>query len=104
MRIFAQHTAGRVWTRDELLRMGDICLRNNVLIVSDEIHADFIYSGHRHIPIASLSEELNKITITCTSPTKTFNLAGIQAANVFVADDSMRRKIDQLSLATGLSD
>ena len=93
--------AGRVWTRDELLRMGDICLRNNVLIVSDEIHADFIYSGHRHIPIASLSEELNKITITCTSPTKTFNLAGIQAANVFVADDSMRRKIDQLSLATG---
>ena len=93
--------AGRVWTRDELLKMGNICLRNNVLIVSDEIHADFIYSGHRHIPIASLSEELNKITITCTSPTKTFNLAGIQAANVFVADDSMRRKIDLLSVATG---
>ena len=93
--------AGRVWTRDELLRMGDICLRNNVLIVSDEIHADFIFSGHKHIPIASLSEGLNKITVTCTSPTKTFNLAGIQAANIFVADDEMRKKIDRLSLATG---
>lgn len=93
--------AGRVWTRDELTRMGDICLRNNVLIVSDEIHADFIFSGHEHIPIASLSNEINKITVTCTSPTKTFNLAGIQAANVFVADDSMRRKIDLLSVATG---
>lgn len=93
--------AGRVWTRDELTRMGDICLRNNVLIVSDEIHADFIFSGHEHIPIASLSNEINKITVTCTSPTKTFNLAGIQAANIFVADDSMRRKIDLLSVATG---
>ena len=93
--------AGRVWSRDELTRMGDICLRNNVLIVSDEIHADFIFSGHEHIPIASLSNEINKITVTCTSPTKTFNLAGIQAANIFVADDSMRRKIDLLSVATG---
>ena len=93
--------AGRVWSRDELTRMGDICLRNNVLIVSDEIHADFIFSGHEHIPIASLSNEINKITVTCTSPTKTFNLAGIQAANIFVADESMRRKIDLLSVATG---
>lgn len=92
---------GRVWTRDELLRIGDLCLKNHVIIVSDEIHADFIYGGHKHIPIASLSEELNKITITCTSATKTFNIAGIQAANIVIADDSMRRAVDRCSLATG---
>ena len=92
---------GRVWSRDELLKIGDICIKNNVLIVSDEIHADFIYSGYRHIPIASLSEELNKITVTCTSATKTFNIAGIQAANVVIADDTMRRAVDKCSLATG---
>ena len=92
---------GRVWTRDELLRIGDLCLKNHVIIVSDEIHADFIYSGHKHIPIASLSEELNKITVTCTSATKSFNIAGIQAANIVIADDSMRRAVDRCSLATG---
>ena len=92
---------GRVWTRDELVKIGEICLKNNMLIVSDEIHADFIYSGHKHIPIASLSEELNKITVTCTSVTKSFNLAGIQAANIIIADDSMRRAVDKLSLVTG---
>ena len=80
---------GRVWTRDELLKIGDICLKNNMLIVSDEIHADFIYSGHKHIPIASLSDDLSKITVTCTAATKSFNLAGIQAANIIIADDSM---------------
>ena len=92
---------GRVWTRDELVKIGEICLKNNMLIVSDEIHADFIYNGHKHIPIASLSEELNKITVTCTSVTKSFNLAGIQAANIIIADDSMRRAVDKLSLVTG---
>ena len=92
---------GRVWTRAELVKIGEICLKNNILIVSDEIHADFIYSGHKHIPIASLSEELNKITVTCTSVTKSFNLAGIQAANIIIADDSMRRAVDKLSMVTG---
>lgn len=92
---------GRVWTREELLKIGDICLRNNVLIVSDEIHADFIYSGKKHIPIASLSDELNKITVTCTSATKTFNIAGIQASNVVISDAGMRRTVDKCSMVTG---
>ena len=92
---------GRVWTREELLKIGDICLRNNVLIVSDEIHADFIYSGKKHIPIASLSDELNKITVTCTSATKTFNIAGIQASNVVISDAGMRRAVDKCSMVTG---
>ena len=92
---------GRVWTREELLKIGDICLENNMVIVSDEIHADFVYAGHKHIPIASLSDDLNRITVTCTSPTKTFNLEGIQAANIIVADDSWRSAIDKMSLDTG---
>jgi len=92
---------GRVWTREELLKIGDICIKNHMVIVSDEIHADFVYSGHVHIPIASLSEELKKITVTCTSATKSFNIAGIQAANIVIADDSMRRAVDKVSLSTG---
>ncbi len=93
--------AGRVWTREELLRVGDICLKNHMIIVCDEIHADFVYSGHKHIPIASLSEELKKITVTCTSATKSFNIAGIQAANIVIADDTMRRAVDRYALTTG---
>ena len=93
--------AGRVWTREELLKVGDICLKNHMVIVCDEIHADFVYSGHKHIPFASLSEEIKKITVSCTSATKSFNIAGIQAANIVIADDSMRRAVDRYSLTTG---
>lgn len=92
---------GRVWTKEELLKIGKICLKNHIFIVSDEIHADFVYSGHKHIPIASLSDELKKITVTCTSATKSFNIAGIQAANIVIADDSMRRAVDKMALTTG---
>lgn len=92
---------GRVWTKEELIKIGKICLKNQIIIVSDEIHADFVYSGHKHIPIASLSDELKKITVTCTSATKSFNIAGIQAANIVIADDSMRRAVDKMALTTG---
>lgn len=92
---------GRVWTKEELLKIEKICLKNQIIIVSDEIHADFVYSGHKHIPIASLSDELKKITVTCTSATKSFNIAGIQAANIVIADDSMRRAVDKMALTTG---
>ena len=93
--------AGRVWTREELLKVGEICLKNHMVIVCDEIHADFVYSGHKHIPFASLSEEIKKITVSCTSATKSFNIAGIQAANIVIADDSMRRAVDRYALTTG---
>ncbi len=93
--------AGRVWTREELLKIGDICLKNNMVIVSDEIHADFVYSGHKHIPIASLSEDLKKITVTCTSATKSFNIAGIQAANIVIANKAMRDAVDRTAFSTG---
>ena len=92
---------GRVWTKEELTKVGEICLKYHMVIVCDEIHADFVYSGHKHIPFASLSEEIKKITVSCTSATKSFNIAGIQAANIVIADDSMRRAVDRYALTTG---
>ena len=94
---------GRVWTREELLEIGRICLKHNVLIISDEIHSDFIYKGSFHIPIASLSEELAEHVITCTAPSKTFNLAGLQAANIFVKNPVLREKLQKTCAATGYS-
>lgn len=87
--------AGRVWTRTELLQVGRICLRNNVTVVSDEIHCDLVYPGHVHIPFASLSKECCYHSVTCTAPSKTFNLAGVQVANIIVADGEMRERIDK---------
>ena len=86
---------GRVWTKDELTRIGEICLRNDVIVVSDEIHCDLVYDGYTHIPFASISEELLQNSVTCIAPTKTFNLAGIQVANIVVADEEIRKKIDK---------
>lgn len=71
---------GRVWTREELTRLGQICLKHNVIVISDEIHSDIILKNHKHIPFASISKEFCKNTITCMAPTKTFNLAGLQSS------------------------
>lgn len=71
---------GRVWTKDELEKIADICLRNNVRVISDEIWRDLVYKNYKHIPFASLSKEIEDITITCFSATKTFNIAGLQAS------------------------
>lgn len=84
---------GRVWTKDELIRMGDICLKHGVIVIADEIHADFVYPGFSHTVFASLKPEYADITVTCTAPTKTFNLAGLQISNLFVPNASMRRRI-----------
>ena len=92
---------GRVWTKDELKKIGNICLANDVIIVSDEIHSDFIYQGNTHTPLASISDELAKMTVTCTAPSKTFNLAGLQASNTVVSDPVIRRKIEKAIAATG---
>lgn len=86
---------GRVWTRDELMRIGEICLRHDVIVVSDEIHCDLVYDGFTHIPFASVSEAFLPRTVTCTAPSKTFNLAGIQVANIIAADEQIRKKIDK---------
>ncbi|MBR1568846.1 MAG: aminotransferase class I/II-fold pyridoxal phosphate-dependent enzyme, partial [Lachnospiraceae bacterium] len=73
---------GRVWTLEELQRIGEICLKHHVIIVSDEIHEDFVFKGYRHTPLVTVDERLQEICITCTSPAKTFNLAGLQISNI----------------------
>jgi cystathionine beta-lyase len=83
---------GRVWTREELGRIGGICLRNNVLVIADEIHCDLVYSGNRYIPFSSVSEEFAQISITCTAPSKTFNLAGLQTSNIIIPNERLRRE------------
>ena len=86
---------GRVWTKEELEKIGEICFRNNVHIVSDEIHCDFVYQHHTHIPFASLGQQFLENSITCTAPSKTFNLAGLQVANIIVHNPDLRKKIDK---------
>ena len=87
--------AGRVWTREELLRIGEICTRHGVFVISDEIHCELVYSGYRHIPFASLSGEFARRSVTCLSPSKAFNIAGLQIANIVAADPEVRERIDR---------
>ena len=94
---------GRVWTKEELSRIADVCIRNNVIIVSDEIHEDFVYPGHKHVPLLTVDERLKDRVITCTSPSKTFNLAGLQTANIFIPDQKLRRKFRKQIQAAGYS-
>ncbi|MBE6906345.1 MalY/PatB family protein [Marasmitruncus massiliensis] len=83
---------GRVWTEEELTAMGDICVKHGVIVVSDEIHADFVYPGHRHLVFAGLNPAFSEITVTCTAPTKTFNLAGLQISNILIANSALRTR------------
>ncbi len=87
--------AGRVWTREELLQMGNICLRHGVTVISDEIHCEFTYPGHEYTPFASLGQEYAQHSVTCVSPSKAFNIAGLQIANIVTADDELRRRINR---------
>ena len=86
---------GRVWMPEELRRIGDICLRNNVFVVADEIHCELTYEGHDYTPFASLSERFQQNSVTCVSPSKAFNIAGLQIANIIAADEEVRRRIDR---------
>ena len=87
--------AGRVWTKDELKRVGDICIRNSVIVISDEIHCDLVFEGHKHIPFATLGDEYLQHSITCVAPSKTFNTANLHTANIFAADPEIRKRIDK---------
>lgn len=82
--------SGRVWTREELEQIGRICIDNQVLVVSDEIHCDLLMPGHKHIPFGSIREEFALHSIVCTAPSKTFSLAGLQTANVIIPDQKLR--------------
>ncbi len=81
---------GRVWSEKELKKLGDICLENEILIVSDEIHHDLILSAYKHTLFSTISEEFEKNTIMCTAPSKTFNIAGLQTSNIIIPDKKKR--------------
>lgn len=93
---------GRVWSREELLRLGELCLKHGVTVISDEIHCDLALPGHKHIPFASLSPELADITLTALAATKTFNLPGLQTSYIVASNPQLRRKFEQRIKALSL--
>lgn len=93
---------GIVWKREELLRLGELCLRYGVTVISDEIHCDLAMPGHKHIPFASLSEELADITVTTLAATKTFNLPGLQTSYIVARNPELRRKFERKLKALSL--
>jgi cysteine-S-conjugate beta-lyase len=93
---------GRVWTKEELIRLGELSIKHKVIIVSDEIHADLIYKGNKHYPFGSLSDEIAQQSITCVAPSKTFNLAGLKTSTIIIPNPVHRNlfkgRINTLSL------
>lgn len=87
--------AGRVWKKEELLRMGEICRKHNVFVISDEIHCELVMPGNEYTPFASLSDDFLNNSATCVAPTKAFNIAGLQIANIIVKDRMKRERIDR---------
>ena len=85
-----QNPVGRVWTKEELTRLGDICIKNDITIISDEIHCDFTLKGFKHTPMASISKELEQRTITLMAPSKTFNIAGLVTSVAIIPNEELR--------------
>lgn len=83
--------SGRVFTKEELAAMGDICVKHGVTVVSDEIHNDFVYPGYEHTVFATVDPRFAEFTVTCTAPSKTFNLAGLQISNIFIPNEKLRK-------------
>lgn len=92
---------GRVWTKQELQKISEICLAHNVLVVSDEIHSDITFGSNVHTVYGSLSEQALKNSIICTAPSKSFNLAGLQFSNIFIADEKLRKAFSKELDKTG---
>jgi cysteine-S-conjugate beta-lyase len=86
---------GRVWRQEELLKVGEICFKHGLKVISDEIHCDLMFPGHTHQPFAALGDTFLANTVTTNSPSKAFNIAGLQIANIITADKEMREKIDR---------
>lgn len=86
---------GRVWRKEELEKLGEICLKHNVIVISDEIHSDIIFKNHKHTPFASISDELSNITITCMSPSKSFNIAGLQCSYAITSNEDYLYALDK---------
>lgn len=94
---------GRVWTEEELKRIADICVRHEVIVISDEIHADFVYDGYKHTPLLNVDARIADYCVTCTSPAKTFNLAGLQISNIIIPNEGVRKQFKKQVDAAGYS-
>jgi len=94
---------GRVWTKDELLRLGDICKKYNVIVFSDEIHFDFIWSGTHYI-FQEVDDSFKEFSVTATAPSKTFNLAGLQQSNIFIPNKELKKKFVNAYEVSGLDE
>lgn len=92
---------GRVWTKEELEKISEICLKHNVIVVSDEIHSDITFENHKHTVFASISDETRENSIICTAPSKTFNLAGLQFSNIIIPNEKLRSKFTKEMDRTG---
>lgn len=93
---------GRVWTEDELRKLASICNSNGVMILSDEIHFDFVFPGHKHTVLATLSEEIAQNNIFCTAPSKTFNLGGVQVSNIIIPNPKLRERYNEYHKSMGM--
>lgn len=87
---------GRVWSEAELVQLGEICVRHDIVILADEIHSDLIFKGSKHRPLASISKELENRTITCYGPGKTFNMAGLSISTVSIPNENLRQRFKQV--------
>lgn len=94
--------SGRSWTKEELTKLGELCLDHGVTVVSDEIHSDLMLNGRQHTPFASISPEFAELSITCIAPSKTFNLAGLQASAILIPDQAKRAAFTQVMQRQGL--
>lgn len=87
---------GRAWSENELRKLAEICLKNNIILLSDEIHCDLVLPGYSHTPVALLSEEIAEITVTCLAPSKTFNLAGLSTSSVIISNPVLRKYFNKM--------
>jgi len=87
---------GKVWQKKELEQLAELCVRYNVLTISDEIHSDLILFGNKHIPLASLGKEMADLTLTCVAPSKTFNLAGLYTSAVIITNPGLKKRYDRI--------
>lgn len=99
-----QNPSGRVWRQSELKQLAQICIKHRVTIVSDEIHSDLTFAPHRHIPLASISEEIAQITVTLNSPGKSFNLGGLQLGYAIIANQQLRQAYTQICQQNAIYD
>lgn len=95
---------GKVWTQEELLQIGNVCKKHHVIVVSDEIHMDFIYKNNQHIPFYNVDESFKEFTIICSAPSKTFNLASLHTSNIIIANKELKEMFEKEKLASGIGD